>query len=89
MTHTPPIPAGNQSPYPLHEPPHRVKHETPPPGDPRVARTPDPATISVPTAIGIADGIGLAAIAGGLFWAFSGKAKPKPRRKKKPVKHEA
>ena len=22
MTHTPPIPAGNTSPYPLHEPPH-------------------------------------------------------------------
>lgn len=86
MTHAPPIPAGNQSPYPLHEPPHLVKHDAPPPGDPRVVRTPEPATISVPTAIGIAAGVGLAAIAGGLFWAFGGKAKPRPRKKRKSAK---
>lgn len=86
MTHAPPIPAGNQSPYPLHEAPHAKTHDAPPPGDRRIARTPDPVTISVPTAIGIAAGVGLAAIAGGLFWAFGGKAKPKPRKKRKAAK---
>ncbi|WP_374944355.1 hypothetical protein [Sphingomonas sp.] len=88
MTHTPPIPAGNQSPYPLHEPPH-AKHDAPPPGDPHVARKPEPATVSVPTVIGIAAGIGLAAIAGGLFYAFGTSAKPKPRKKRKAAKQEA
>ena len=89
MTHTPPIPAANQSPYPLHEAPHVKTPDAPPPGDARVARTPEPAAISVPTALGIAAGVGLAAIAGGLFWAFSGENKPKRRKKRKAAKQEA
>jgi hypothetical protein len=95
MTHTPPIPAGNQSPYPLQEPPHKPAASAPPSDDARVAKTPEkPAaserfsTPQVPTLVGIAAGIGLAAIAGGLFYAFRDQA-PKKRKKRKAPKHEA
>ena len=39
MSHTPPVPAGNQSPYPLQEPPH--KYDAEPPAGAPVAKTPD------------------------------------------------
>lgn len=82
MTHTPPIPVANQSPYPLQEPPHAKTSDTPPPGDKRVAKARETQAISVPTVIALAAGVGLAAIAGGLFLAFGG-SKPKKRRKRK------
>ena len=83
MTHAPPIPAGNQSPYPLQELPHKAAAvaAAPAPGDPRIAKTPEPATGSRPTLLAIAAGIGLAAIGGGLFYALGGK-KPKPKKRK-------
>jgi hypothetical protein len=84
MTHTPPIPAGNQSPYPLQEPPH-AKPSGPPEGA-KIARTPEPQAVSVPTVIALAAGVGLAAVAGGLFWAFGGSAKPKKRGKRNGAK---
>lgn len=80
MTHTPPVPAGNQSPYPLQEP----KHDKPsgPPEGAKVARTPEPQAVSVPSVIALAAGVGLAAVAGGLFYALSGgKAKKRKGRK--------
>ncbi len=81
MSHTPPIPAGNQSPYPLQEPPHKPAAAAPSSDDPRVAKTPEKRTnLETPTLIGIAAGIGLAAIAGGLFYAFRS---PPPKRSKK------
>jgi hypothetical protein len=85
MTHTPPIPAGNQSPYPLHEPPHVKTPDAPGAHDPRVARTPDHAPSG--TLIGIAAGVGLAAIAGGLFWAL--RSEPRKKRKKRKAPKQA
>ena len=46
-----------------------------------LARPEAPQAISVPTAIAVAAGVGLAAIAGGLFYALSG-GKPKKRKKR-------
>ena len=89
MTHTPPIPAGNQSPYPLQEPPHAKTSDAPsapPPGDKRIAKTPEPQAVSVPTVIALAAGVGLAAIAGGLFYAFSGDKSPKRKKRKAKTK---
>ncbi len=83
MTHTPPIPVGNQSPYPLHEPPHKPANDGPPPGA-SVARTAEPQAVSVPTVIALAAGVGLAAVAGGVFYALSGGKKPKRRKRKSP-----
>lgn len=84
MTHTPPIPAGNQSPYPLHEPPHARTHGAPAAGGKHVAKTPEPQAISVPTVIALAAGVGLAAIAAGLFYAFGGDKKPTRKKRKAP-----
>jgi len=87
MTHTPPVPAGNQSPYPLQTPPKPHTEHAPPPGDPRVAATPpagkSPNMGLIALAAGL--GLGLAAVAGGLFVASrdSGKRK-KPKRKPRP-----
>jgi uncharacterized protein (DUF952 family) len=86
MTHTPPVPAGNQSPYPLQTPPHVHTPDAPAPGDPRIAKTPAPAP--APTAqhygaIALAAGLGLAALAGGLFVALRERPKPKPKAKPK------
>lgn len=93
MTHTPPVPAGNQSPYPLQTPPlHAAKSDAPPPGDPRIVSTPKSVTTAAPGPgiIAVAAGLGLAALAGGLFVAFRGrpvpKPAPKPRAKRKPRK---
>lgn len=85
MTHAPPIPAGNQSPYPLQEPPHKHAVDSGPPPGAKVARTPERQSVPVPTVIALAAGVGLAAIAGGLFYAFSGGKKPKGK-KRKPAK---
>ena len=82
MSHTPPIPAGNQSPYPLQEPPHKASAATSPPANVPVAKTPEPLAASVPTLVAVAAGIGLAAIAGGLFYAFGGAEKPKRKKRK-------
>ncbi len=82
MSHTPPVPADNQSPYPLQTPPKPHDDHAPPPGDPRVATTPPPArsnTIGI-IAVGAGLGLGLAAIAGGLFMTF--RDTPKRKRPK-------
>ena len=83
MSHTPPIPAANQSPYPLQEPPHAKTSATPPPSEKRVARTPEPQSLSTSTLIALAAGVG-AAVAGGLFYAFSEDSKPKRKKRKAP-----
>jgi hypothetical protein len=84
MTHTPPVPAGNQSPYPLHEAPHKHASPTPPVDDRHVARTPEARTLSAPTLVALAAGVA-AAVAGGLFYAL-GSDKPKKRRKRRASK---
>ncbi|QNQ08466.1 hypothetical protein [Sphingomonas alpina] len=83
MTHSPPIPAGNQSPYPLQEPPH--DHPSPPPE--AVAYDDDdesreeglvPGISNKTLGIGAAVGIGSAAIVAGLLYARSSGAVAKP-----------
>ncbi|QNA85220.1 hypothetical protein G4G27_15345 [Sphingomonas sp. So64.6b] len=79
MTHSPPIPPHNQSPYPLQEPPH--EHHEPLPEAAAAEETPAISTRAL--GIGAVVGIGSAAIVAGLLYARSGTdaAKPKPTRK--------
>ena len=60
-SHTPPVPKDNQSPYPIHEPPH--PHAPSAPTDRPVAKTPDKHDHNRSLAIGAAIGIGAAALA--------------------------
>lgn len=71
MTHSPPIPAGNQSPYPIQEPPHvdRATREKP-------AATPSRPPISLGTALAIGTG---AVIAGAAAFLFLRDTKPKKK----------
>lgn len=89
MSHQPPVPAGNQSPYPLHEAPH--KHDGAPPAGAAVAKTPESApaspTAKLPTLsngmIGALAAVGLAALAAAGAWAFAQRADTGKRRKKR------
>ena len=86
-SHTPPVPKDNQSPYPIHEPPH--PHAASAPTDRRVAKTSDKHDGNRSLAIGAAIGIGAAALAlaAGVFMLEErGKSKgkkPKPGHKAK------
>ncbi|MGY4397222.1 hypothetical protein ACVWZA_002416 [Sphingomonas sp. UYAg733] len=81
MTHTPPVPPQNQSPYPLHEPPH--EHHAPLP-EKSAANDDDgeaaPAISAKALGIGAAVGIGSAAIVAGLLYARSGDKSGKAKR---------
>ena len=81
MTHSPPIPAGNQSPYPIQEPPHQHAPVLPP-----VERHEDVPALSTGTVIGAAvvAGIGAAAAAAAYFLSVRKAPKAKPRSKRKP-----
>ena len=81
MTHTPPVPKDNQSPYPLQEAPHqadasRSGHATP--DDSFAPPSPDHSRA---LAIGAAIGIGTVALAAGVF-LFEDRAKPDKRKSK-------
>jgi hypothetical protein len=91
MSHSPPIPQGNQSPYPLQEPPH-AHHETKAPrrdaakASPRASHDGESVVDQLRAlplvAVGAAIGLG-AALIGGAAYAFTRDAKPKSRRKGK------
>lgn len=84
MTHSPPVPPGNQSPYPLNEPPHA--HAGPPPSA-QIAKTPEPRSSDSDGvklgagAIGAIVGIGAMAFAAGAY-LFRDKVHAKPKRAK-------
>lgn len=80
-SHTPPVPKDNQSPYPIHEPPH--PHATSAPTDRPVAKTPDKHDGNRSLAIGAAIGIGAAALAlaAGVYML---EERDKPKSKKPP-----
>lgn len=79
MSHEPPIPAGNQSPFPLKEAPHH--HAGPPPGA-EVVRTPDPSpAIAKGALIGGLVAAGVAVLAAVGAWAYA--TEPKNKRKKR------
>ncbi len=82
MTHTPPIPPKNQSPYPRQEPPH--EHHAPLPEKSAAnddERDDGPVISAKALGIGAAVGIGSAAIVAGLLYARSGD-KPKAKAAK-------
>ena len=87
MSHEPPIPAGNQSPFPLHEKPHRADG---PPPDAEVARTPDPAP-AVPRGalIGGLIAAGVAALAAVGAWAYATEPKNKRKARKRRGKKQS
>ncbi len=77
MTHTPPVPPGNQSPYPIQEPPH-------PPSPPKATEEwAEPASggWSLGKIVGAAAGIGAIAI-GVAAVLFPRDGKPQPKKKK-------
>jgi hypothetical protein len=81
MTHSPPVPPGNQSPYPLQEPPH--EHHAAPMADRSVARAPanDQSVVSGRTlGIGVAIGLGSAALLAAWFYGRADRDEPAPRK---------
>lgn len=76
MSHEPPIPAGNQSPFPLQEPKHEAGR--PPPGA-AIARTPAPKPGLHPAIIGGLVAAGTVALAAFGAWAYA--SEPKNKRK--------
>ena len=88
MSHSPPVPQGNQSPYPIQEPPHTRVH-TPAHDDTADRDRPtadDEASIvdqlrALPlVAVGAAIGLG-AALVGGAVFALTRDSAPKPRKR--------
>lgn len=96
MSHQPPVPSGNQSPYPLHEAPH--KHDGTPPAGAAVAKTPDRSPDPKPTSvtshlptlsngvIGALAAVGFAAIAAAGAWALTQRPTTPKRKNKKRAK---
>jgi hypothetical protein len=95
MSHQPPVPAGNQSPYPLHEAPH--KHDDAPPAGAAVAKTPerkrDSLTANLPTlsngVIGALAAVGLTALAAAGAWAFTHRSDTGKRKNKNKTRKRA
>lgn len=82
MTHQPPVPEGNQSPYPLQQPP-QAKSDGPPAGS-EIARTPEKKSVR-PALVGglVAAGVAALAAVGAWTYATTPKYKRKERRRKK------
>lgn len=93
MTHTPPIPAGNTSPYPLHEPPH-VRPTLPPVAarDAADADAGNGAGGETKTLLGIGAALvlGVGATVAALWFAGRGNKAPvaKRGRRKAPAKRK-
>lgn len=90
MSHQPPVPAGNQSPYPLHEAPHA--HPAEPPAGAAVARTPEQSRESHGPAfsaglLGALAAAGIAALAAAGAWAYASQPKAKRKGGKGKAKH--
>ena len=81
MTHSPPIPDANKSPYPIQEPPHVHKAEATIPVRKRDAPT-EPAGLSGKVILlGAALGLGALAIAAAVFEHQTRPPVPRKRRK--------
>ncbi|MDP1027841.1 hypothetical protein Q5H91_11495 [Sphingomonas sp. KR1UV-12] len=82
MSHSPPVPPGNQSPFPREEPPHPpAPAKAKPPRDEQ--RAPEGNRLIVPLVAAV--GIGALATLAGAFFLRSKKA-DKPRRKRRSAK---
>lgn len=80
MTHSPPVPPGNQSPYPLQEPPHDTSSAAPTDVTTKATDSQDLPVVSG-TALGIGLAIGLGSAALLAAWFFSGERKAKPQQR--------
>jgi hypothetical protein len=77
MSHSPPVPPGNQSPYPLQEPPHEHHASPPDVAAKRPAQQDEPLVSGAALGVGLAIGLGSAALFAA--WLFSGSEKPKAK----------
>lgn len=80
MSHSPPVPEANQSPYPLHEP----KHDAP--DLPPVMRVAPAADANPPLPVGLIGaviGLGAVAVGGAILGLRLWGAKPKPKARRK------
>lgn len=74
------MPPGNQSPYPLQEPPHDTSSAVPPDVATKSSDSQDlPAVSGTALGIGLAIGLGSAALLAAWFFSGDKKAKPQPR----------
>jgi len=90
MSHSPPVPAANTSPFPLHESPHDHAKSAPP----KAAKTADTARHALSSvgksswALSALAGVGAAALAATAYFVFagdtkaSGKKHPKSKAKR-------
>ncbi len=88
MSHSPPVPPANQSPYPLAEPAHDHHDAAPAPSVPtsRALKT-DPAASDRRVRIGIAAALGIGAIAALVAGIVASRQPhPDPKRKKATAK---
>ena len=77
MSHQPPVPEANQSPYPLREPPHQdgaMRREA------VGARPPETARALSPGVVGTLAAVGVAALAAAGAWAWRARRKPSDRK---------
>lgn len=82
MTHTPPVPPANTSPYPIQEPPHPPSPPAPPQRKTEEWAEPERRGWSVGRIIGAAAGVGAIAI-GVAAVLFPREDKPEPKKKKR------
>lgn len=83
MTHSPPVPPGNQSPFPIEEPPHRHPAPLPPVAAKKTARpSSSPSTGLVLGAAAAIAAVGLG-VAATLFARRPEKKAPTKRRARK------
>jgi hypothetical protein len=85
MTHSPPVPPGNQSPYPLQEPPHPPSPPSPPTAKDEGWASPSPKRgWSVGRIVGAAAGVGAIAIGiAAVLFPREAPAKGKGKKSKK------
>lgn len=82
MTHEPPVPPDNQSPYPIAEPPH--EHHAPPPApEPAEEKSGPPRMVLVGGAIAAAGVAAIGGLAAFLLRRGKSRAKTAPRAKRK------
>jgi hypothetical protein len=83
MTHVPPVPEGNTSPYPIQEPPHvHVETATADEAEDAPASEPIALTGEAKTMLGIGAALGVGAIAAVTALLFSRRPAPKPAARK-------
>ena len=90
MTHSPPVPPGNQSPYPLQTAPHEPSSDTQNDVTTKhVEHQDEPIVSGTALGIGLAIGLGSAALLAAWFFSGEDKSKAKPAARKPRAKPTA